>query len=494
MEIARVEFEPDSPLDSSMSIIGSRHALSKVPFSQIHSKSWTLFRIHPCANSKSTGYSGTRAKATKNDPVASIAIVKRQGAEEKRTGDSSKGPKSKEPDGQTPPDHQASYNPSPFLPTISLSSIFEEKTKGRPIPEIRPPPRPTLTAKAWKDGTAPPEFIINLDQPPEKRWAHVVDWGIQPLRGIISKLHSPNYDYFWDNELMRSVERRFSFSNEQYAEMQGISNHSGIPFHKILDYNLVLNSQFGCTSGTAPLIHSNKLMHFRVLDPTNAMPHLLIQAHFVRRDELVASAIMHLGHVAIITGVRQGLSLSINTKYDYSSYRGTEKFFQAVEWALYDPWCITIRDLLLREITPSLKAAKKELAHGEPKASFAVVSDGKDASAFDLRWKQGSAWRDAINGVLVQGNHYADRENRIMIDAMLPAQTHGQLLEKSHARVTRLQDEINRSLQQNNGTKLPALIDSITRQPVKHDATSLACIMDPTEGNIIWSAAYRGRT
>ncbi|KIM26261.1 hypothetical protein M408DRAFT_330644 [Serendipita vermifera MAFF 305830] len=384
----------------------------------------------------------------------------------------------------------------PKTEAITLSGLLKRsKTNKRPIPDIPPPPRPTMTAKAWKDGTPPPEFIINLDLPPTQRWAEAVNWGTKPLQDMVSKIQAPTGAYVWENEIMRHIERRYSFSNEQYEEMQGISAVSGIPFHMIMEYNLGLNSQFGCTSGTVPLIHSKKLLHFRALDPTYAMPHLLIQAHFVRRDELVASALMHLGHVAIVTGVRQGLSISLNTRDSYDRFEGVQKFVTRLSWALWDPWFITIRDLLLRERLPSLRTAKRELTSGHPEASFAVISDGTDAAALDVRWKDGSIWRDTQNGVLVQGNHYADgQKNEVFLSAMMPG--YSQRTTRSQNRVYKLKGDIDRSMQRSDGAgaKLPDVISWISSQPVRHDVTTLACVMDPTEGDIIWSAAYRGRS
>lgn len=320
-----------------------------------------------------------------------------------------------------------------------------------------------------------------------------MEWGAPLLRSVIYKFHTPKEQYLWKNELMQSMERRYSFSNDQYAEMEGIAAMCDIPFHKIMDYNLTLTSQFGCTSGTVPLMEPARLLHFRVLDPGAALPQLLIHVHFVRRQELVASAITHVGHVAITTGVRKGLSISINTRADYVTSRGLDQWWKRFKWAMHDPWCISTRDLLLREQVPSLSTAKEELERGMPDAFFSVVSNGQDAASLDGPNPEEQEWREPQNGVLVQGNHYADTSDRFLLEAALPGTA--TLMERNTARVRRLENLIKQSIEENKGAgvKIPDLVKWVASPPVKQSATTLACIMDPTEGNILWAATYKGQ-
>jgi hypothetical protein len=369
---------------------------------------------------------------------------------------------------------------------------FLRETPGRPIPQIKPP------AAEWKEGASPPEFIVDLDLPPENRWEKVLEWGTPLLQSVVYKFNRPKDQSLWDNELMQGIERRYQFSNDQYAEMQGIANITGIPFDKIRDYNLVLTSQFGCTSGTVPLMEQpSRLLHFRVLDPAIALPQLLIQAHFVRRRALVASAIMHVGHVAITTGVRKGLSISINTKKDYVRSYGVRKWSRRYQWAMYDPWCIATRDLLLRESLPSLSTAKAELKRGMPDAYFSVVSDGRDAASLDGPNFEEQKWREPRNGVLVQGDHYPETDDKFILEGALPGSL--ALMEQNAARVRRLESIIKQSMEENSdkgagaGVKIPDLLKWVTSPPVKQGITTLSCIMDPTEGNILWATTFKGR-
>lgn len=99
----------------------------------------------------------------------------------------------------------------------------------------------------FKDGTAPPIFVIDLDQPPETRWAKAVEWGAHILRMVVPRHSDPEDGYFWDNDVMRALEKRYTFSNEQYAELEGIAKMSNLPLRSLISFNLSLTHQFACT-------------------------------------------------------------------------------------------------------------------------------------------------------------------------------------------------------------------------------------------------------
>ncbi|KAG8848703.1 hypothetical protein FRB91_010555 [Serendipita sp. 411] len=384
----------------------------------------------------------------------------------------------------------------PTRPQGTASTEEENKTepvekKKAPSPRIVVPPRPVI--QRWKDGNAPPEFVINLDEPPKKRWKEAVEWGAYSLQSTVYRYRKQDEGNFvWKKTvlfgLMQAIEKRYLFSNEQYAEMKGIAEQADIPFEDILAYNLVLTHQFGCTSGTVPFIGDGRLLHYRNLDTNLSLPQLLIQAHFKRGGETVAKAITHLGHVVLTTGVRQGLSISINTDLLYGA-AFAQSFQNKIDWLLHDPFSITIRDLLLREETPTLEQAVDELTQGHPFGIFTLMSDGISGKSI------GHSVEDIVvdedkGGILTLGNHFS---GDIGSAILLANSSITRKLEDSMKRVSYMERMVHRGLERVEGQGVPLenLRSWISKSPIKTPETALSCIMDPTAGEISWCAAYQ---
>lgn len=240
-------------------------------------------------------------------------------------------------------------------------------------------------------------------------------------------------------------------------------------------------------SGTLPETDTGRLLHFRLLDPPYSLPHLLIQAQFIRGGEYAASALLHLGHVAFATGVRKGLSISVNTNEGHIEWRSMSKILAALDWALYDPWPIVTRDLLLREPCPSLDQAAKELSKGKPNLVYLVLSDGLASRAIDQPEAGELVVRHDQEGVLVLGNHYSEDCDEYRLVASRQAQ---ERVDADHARLRYISNAINQSLSRNNGVSVDELRRWIMNPPLRHGGTTLSCIMDPLQGGFLWSAAY----
>lgn len=106
---------------------------------------------------------------------------------------------------------------------------------------------------------------------------------------------------------------------EQTEELRGISKVTEIPMYLLVAYNVLLDLFMGCTSGGIRVRergeHTSTMMHFRALDW--AMPELrraVVQFEFVERPggEVIARTISYVGFVGVLTGVRRGLSVSLN--------------------------------------------------------------------------------------------------------------------------------------------------------------------------------------
>lgn len=175
-----------------------------------------------------------------------------------------------------------------------------------------------------------PKFVIDLSQPPEARYAHI----IPHFQEQVDSCDLPGLFYDLLRQLAgprlgkclgvasRVVLRRL-FMAEESAELIGISKASGIPMHILVAFNVILDLLLGCTSGgvrtldpsnSAPNLPT-RMLHFRTLDwGMDQLRKIIVELDFVRSHggPVVATTVTYLGYVGVLTGVRKGLSMSLN--------------------------------------------------------------------------------------------------------------------------------------------------------------------------------------
>ncbi|KAF2826614.1 hypothetical protein CC86DRAFT_18896 [Ophiobolus disseminans] len=170
--------------------------------------------------------------------------------------------------------------------------------------------------------SSPPVYKIDLSLPPAQRYSQVaIDYQhyIHELPVIFDDVCA---SIKLPSRLVHFLARIFLHrvcSKEQTEELKGISQAIGLPLYLLVAFNVLLDLFMGCTSGGAlcqpPGSKTPTMMHFRTLDW--GMPELrdvLVQYDFVERPggEVIASTISYVGFVGVLTGLRQGLSVSIN--------------------------------------------------------------------------------------------------------------------------------------------------------------------------------------
>ena len=183
---------------------------------------------------------------------------------------------------------------------------------------------------AQSTSNTPSIYTINLSLPPRERYvlvateyAHVLrkmpclyDEAVQHLRLPTGVFH-----------LLGRLFLRRLHSDEQTEELRGISEASGVPMYLLVAYNVFLDLLMGCTSGGVMVKDpeaETTMMHFRTLDWS--MPLLrqaIVQFDFIEGvgGEVIASTIGYVGFVGALTGVRKGLSVSLNFR-PYHNARG----------------------------------------------------------------------------------------------------------------------------------------------------------------------------
>jgi hypothetical protein len=179
-------------------------------------------------------------------------------------------------------------------------------------------------------GEEPPIFKINLSLPPEERYASLAQLykdKMRPMTGIFDELihdidaRIPTKPVHW---LARLFLRRL-YTDEENAEIRGISRVTGIEIYFLICLNVVLDLLMGCTSGGVRMTDGpwTRMVHFRTLDwSMHPLRDLIVQLEFVRDedpDKVLATCITYVGFVGILTGVREDLSISLNFRAVHDS-------------------------------------------------------------------------------------------------------------------------------------------------------------------------------
>jgi len=197
-------------------------------------------------------------------------------------------------------------------------------------------------------GREPPRFTIDLSQTPEHRYDHVARRlagriSSADLAGLFSELVGALAPPLLARSLhlfARIVLRRV-YSSEETRELRGISAAAGVPVYLLVAFNVLLDLLLGCTSGGVRVeaadaraqggsrpssLSSSRMLHFRTLDwGMDPLRKMVVELDFVRRQggPVVATSVTYFGYVGVLTGVRRGLSMSLNfrARHDRSTRR-----------------------------------------------------------------------------------------------------------------------------------------------------------------------------
>jgi hypothetical protein len=181
----------------------------------------------------------------------------------------------------------------------------------------------------------PPTYTINLSLPPRSRYRAVAT-EYAPVLHQLTPLYSEVVSYIklpplFFHYLGRLLLHRL-YSDEQTEELHGISEASHVPMYLLIAYNVILDLLMGCTSGGVRVRHGVRIdgdneedeeggdggptmMHFRTLDwMMPALRDAVVQFEYIESPNgpVVARTLGYVGFVGVLTGVRKGLSVSLN--------------------------------------------------------------------------------------------------------------------------------------------------------------------------------------
>ncbi|KAF4480181.1 n-acylsphingosine amidohydrolase [Fusarium agapanthi] len=173
-----------------------------------------------------------------------------------------------------------------------------------------------------------PKFTVDLSLPPETRYDHVVPH----FKTAVDSCDLPSLFYALLDELVGKFAGKIMaaispllmrrvHSDEENAELVGISKAIGIPMHILIAFNVLLDLLLGCTSGGVRTLdpdsggNATRMLHFRTLDwAMHQLRNIIVELDFVRTpgDPVFATTAGYLGYIGVLTGVRKGMSLSLN--------------------------------------------------------------------------------------------------------------------------------------------------------------------------------------
>lgn len=193
----------------------------------------------------------------------------------------------------------------------------------------------------------PPEWTIDLSLPPRDRYRELARYykdQVQDLTGLYEDLLRaiaiPERCISWITKLSKLLLRKV-YDKSQTEELIGISQESNVPMYLLVAFNVILDLLMGCTSGGVRSLEKGqplneaKMLHFRTLDWTmDPLRKVVVQLEFVRSrsaypQRILARSITYVGFTGVLTGVRQGLSLSLNFRglHDNSSKAAQFRFY-----------------------------------------------------------------------------------------------------------------------------------------------------------------------
>lgn len=405
----------------------------------------------------------------------------------------------------------------------------------------------------------PPIFRINLSHPPEERYTALAHLYKDRMRSVTSifddVIHNlspkiPTKPIHW---LARLFLRRL-YTDEETAEIRGISRVTGIDLYLLISLNVVLDLLMGCTSGGVRMLDGlwTRMVHFRTLDwGMDPLRSLIVQLEFVRDDEpdtVLATCITYVGFVGILTGVRKDLSVSLNFRAVHDTRRDVGFYFNYLLVLLGLRQSIT--SLLRQFVLPmqggstrlSNTSTLEEILHEVPflrtTAAYLIFCDGRSIVAMEKDY--GTAFWRRSSSFLIKTNHDEDTTS-VMDEAIANdrgytglrvadgMQSMAEIIEESKARQASMQgkwdrrvrdhgvfqqqlkrrrvkdDTLPRSmhLKWKRNTKmgwedpesevsvtLGTVLGWLCSDPIVNEDTHYAVLMDPVEGRFIYSGQF----
>ena len=365
-----------------------------------------------------------------------------------------------------------------------------------------------------------PTYTVDLSLPPLQRYQRIATDFIPHLTSLTAL-----FDEVVPRPALRGLAKlllRRLNSKEQTEELRGIHLATGVGMHLLVAFNVLLDLLMGCTSGGVKLARKNKMLHFRTLDwGMDPLRKVIVQLEYVRDGVKVASAITYVGYVGVLTGVRKGLSMSLNFRpvHNASTWLANVRFYLHHALVLFGfrPAISSILRAILipRDVmqsVPTLDSVLQELPAATTTAAYLIFCDGEQAVTLEKDYN--TAIIQCSLDFIAVTNHDRAQEHGSSgwsPDYVESTRTWGltevknkfampELVAESSARKDCMANlwecsaKSSRSRKSivggRNAVTQNSVVDWLNTYPVTNESTHYALLMDPKGGEIVWVKHY----
>jgi acid ceramidase len=185
-----------------------------------------------------------------------------------------------------------------------------------------------------------PEYIIDLDLPPEERWAHIVPKYSEAINNVIETAYEELPWAF--SRIIKYLAKTYfddmpNHMDEYGKEIIGIANYTGINLYEIVLYNIFYEIFSLCTSVVVNSEYQDTIIHARNLDfgvfmegVVPLLKEISISLVFIKNKNVLYRAHTFAGFVGIFTGMKPyKYSITINQRFALNGgFLGIMKWFR----------------------------------------------------------------------------------------------------------------------------------------------------------------------
>ena len=373
-----------------------------------------------------------------------------------------------------------------------------------------------------------PKYVIDLSLPPAERYRHVA----QHFKFQVASL-----PVLFD-EVVQSIHPRISVSavrsaaqlllrrvydKEQNEELKGIHNVTGVRMYMLVAFNVLLDLFMGCTSGgfqINPKNEDSRMLHFRTLDwGMDALRQIVVHLDFIQYPggPVYASSVTYVGYVGVLTGVTNGLSMSLNFRPNHDASTRLANFrlyfhHLMVLFGFRPSISSVLRQILLPRgalikqhgaSAQTLESIQTFLPTLPTTAAYLIFSDGD--KTITMEKDHSAALVKSSEDFIAITNHDEAEElepekmksERSKSHKALEVAGMTELAQESISRkhCTTRQWEKSRLKSSRIGSKAtPKGLEKVTKllktYPITNEETHYAVVMDPKAGKVVWERRY----
>ena len=383
-----------------------------------------------------------------------------------------------------------------------------------------------------KEDSNIPKYTIDLSLEPAERYKHVaLDFKQQAAE--LPCLFDELVQECVPTKLVSKVRHlaRFTlrgvYGREENEELRGISQVTGIEMWLLVAFNVLLDLFMGCTSGGVRVNHdeaTSRMLHFRTLDwGMDPLRKMIVHLEFVEKpgSKIIASSLGYFGYVGVLTGVRKGLSMSLNFRPNHNENGrvGNYRFYFHILLVLlgFRP---SISSLLRHCLLPPSNTSTNALFEARTITSIEQTLPGVTTTAAYLSFSDGDrtvimekdrsmALTRSADDFITVTNHDSAEENvasspSVAQSGLNPLQKMGmaKIVEESISRKDTVVQLWEKTLGQGEGKtskraqkrrqtlNAEKIARWVKKYPITNEETHFAVLMDPKVGRVVWARRH----